>query len=92
VKGELSGTGNENIPQQNIVITNSLIWDELKQNMNSVNYVTESFKEIDIDFSQYLILASFSELRPTGGYPIEINRITEYPYEIIENIKNVILT
>lgn len=89
-KGELYGAGKENILQQNIVITDTVTWIELKNKMNSVNNVTGSFTETEIDFSQYIILASFSKLRNTGGYSIEINRILEYPFEIIVTVKNLI--
>jgi len=89
-KGELYGAGAEGISMQNIVISDSAAWNELMSKMDSVNNVTGSFSETEIDFSNNLILAAFDQIRPSGGYSIEIKSIREFTGSIIVNIENVI--
>lgn len=91
-KGVLYGAGMENIPQQNTVIYDTVTWNELKHKMDSVNNVTGNFTETEIDFSQYIILASFSEIRPSEGYFIEISSVVEYPDRINVMVTNTVPT
>ena len=86
-KGDLSSS--EGIPQQNMVISDTVAWNQLKSKMDSVNNVTGTFTETEIDFSNYLILAAFSEVRPSSGYSIEIKNIVEYSANITATIENV---
>ena len=53
-KGDLYGAGQEGIQQQNTVISDTAVWNELKIKMDSVNNVTGSFTETEINFSEYL--------------------------------------
>lgn len=95
-KGYLSGAGAEGIPKQNVVISDSMSWNVLINQMDSVNNVSGSFTETEIDFSEYIILASFSEIRNSGGYEIEIKNIEENPEtikaDVINTIPNQIVT
>tara|TARA_B110000967_G_C18887643_1_gene565073 strand:- start:675 stop:1103 length:429 start_codon:yes stop_codon:yes gene_type:complete len=72
-KDTLFGNGDEGIIKQNLEITNQTTWDNLISQMNSVNNVSDNFSEIDIDFSQYKIIAIFDEIRGSGGYSLELN-------------------
>ena len=43
--------------------------------MNSVFDVSDTFTETDVDFSNYLVIAAFDEIRITNGYSIELDVI-----------------
>ena len=51
--------------------------------MNSVNNVSENFSEIDIDFSEYKVIAVFDDIKPNGGYSLDVN--------IVSNSENIIV-
>jgi len=76
-KSELYGNGEEEINQSNLVITDSVNWVELIMKMDSVNNTSNNFTEIDVDFSQFQIIAIFDEIRPNSGSSIEILSIKE---------------
>jgi hypothetical protein len=44
-QNDLYGNGQENITQQNLIITNANAWNELMAKMNSVNTVSNGFTE-----------------------------------------------
>ncbi|MCL2130868.1 MAG: hypothetical protein FWH36_00205, partial [Lentimicrobiaceae bacterium] len=75
-KGNLAGS--EGIPKQNLVITTQTDWENLITAMNSVNNLTDSFAEINIDFSKYQIIAVFDEVKSEGGWSVDITDITEH--------------
>ncbi len=75
-KGALYGNGAEGIPQSNMVITNNTDWQNLMTQMNTVNNVTDSFNETDIDFDTYEVIAIFLEIKP-NGWEVEITNITK---------------
>lgn len=68
--------GSEGIEKSNRVITNATDWQELMAKMNSVNDLTEHFKETEIDFERYIVIAIFLEMK-TSGWKVEINEIKE---------------
>ncbi|MEI6142230.1 MAG: protease complex subunit PrcB family protein [Mariniphaga sp.] len=63
--------------KQNLVIASNLAWTELIGKMNSVNNETRNFTETDIDFSKFIVLAIFDEVKGSGGYSITIKGILE---------------
>jgi hypothetical protein len=73
--GNLYGNGNEKITKQNLVIATNLAWTELIGKMNSVNNETKNFAETNIDFSKFMVLAIFDEVKGSGGYSISIKGI-----------------
>ncbi len=75
-KGALYGNGAEGIPQSNLVITNNTDWQNLMNQMNSVNNVTDNFTETNIDFSVYEIIAIFLDVKG-NGWEVSITNITE---------------
>jgi hypothetical protein len=83
-KGGLIGV--ENIPQQNAVIFNQADWESLKNQIDAINSYTESFDITQIDFSKFMIIASFDEVKFAGGSEIEISNIVEMPENISVNI------
>lgn len=72
-KGNLYGAGEENIGQQNLIITNQNTWLSLLNQMDSVNNVSDSFSETAVDFSESIVLAVFDEIRGNGGHSLELN-------------------
>ncbi|GAB4161658.1 MAG: hypothetical protein Tsb0033_19440 [Winogradskyella sp.] len=71
-KGNLYGSGAERIDKQNLVITTSEEWKDLLNKMNSVNNVTDSFSETEIDFSKYIVITVFEEVKNTGGHSLDL--------------------
>jgi len=80
-KSGLYGAGAEGIVDSNILIKNNSEWQNLINQMDSVNNVSDSFSEIDIDFDKYMIIAIFVGM----GANIIIVEITS----IIENETNI---
>lgn len=87
-QGILSGAGEENIPRQNLVISDQESWDLLKAQMNTVNNETKNFSQIEINFSTEIIIASFDEVRGSGGYRIEIVNLAQEQNEIVATIRH----
>ncbi len=84
-KDNLYGNGAEGIAKQNLIISNQTAWDNLITQMNSVNNVSDSFTETNINFSEYTVIATFDEIRGNGGHSLELN-ITSNSENIIVNI------
>ena len=75
-KGNLYGSGEEGLEKQNIVITDSNQWNDLLKKMNSVNNVSSSFSETEINFSNYTLIAVFDSVKSTAGHSIELDMNT----------------
>jgi hypothetical protein len=86
-KGDLLGNGGEGIAEQNIVITDQNAWDDLIDQMNSVNNVSDDFSETDIDFSQYQVITVFDEIRSSGGYKLDL-KITADTENIVVRVNH----
>lgn len=71
-KGNLYGSGAEGIEKQNLVITTTEEWKGLLNKINTVNKVSDSFSETDIDFSEYTIIAIFEEVKNSGGHSLDL--------------------
>jgi hypothetical protein len=89
-EGFLGADGAEGIPEQNIVIDNEADWKDLKTKMNTNVNTTESFSETEIDFSLYMIIASFSDIKNYGGLSLKVEKVINNPENIIVNIKQVV--
>lgn len=87
-KGALYGNGAEGISKQNLVISDQYIWNELITKMNSVNNVSEKFSEIDIDFSKYMVIAVFDDIKVNGGHDLELD-IRSNSEAIVVNITDL---
>ena len=74
-KGALFGNGIEGILEEKFTITNEKQWQVFLNKINSVNNVSSSFSEININFSNHNIICVFDTIRNTGGYAIEIERV-----------------
>ncbi len=76
-KDNLYGAGSEGIVQQNMVITDADSWTNLMNQMNSVNPITDTFYETDIDFSVYQIIAVFDKVKSSSGHSLKLDLIWE---------------
>lgn len=88
-KGVLHGYGAENIPQQNIVITNQAQFNDLMNSMNTSNNVTNTFNETTIDFNNFRVIAVFSNIKMYGGSSIDITNVVENNDNITVTIQNL---
>ncbi len=88
-KGNLYGNGLENIDKQNLVISDDNAWRALLSKINTVNNVSDEFTETNIDFSKFIVIASFDEVKTSGGYSIDITKITEGEGNIFVTVKNI---
>jgi hypothetical protein len=92
--GTLSGFGDEKIPNQNLVINDSLVWIQLMNQMNSVKYNDSTVKQTDklietnVDFKKYTVIACFDDTLKVLRY-LEIGKILEYEKNIIVSINHV---
>ncbi|MGJ8548913.1 protease complex subunit PrcB family protein [Winogradskyella wichelsiae] len=75
-KGNLHGSGSEGIKEQNIIIDNQSDWDNLIHQINTVNNVSDGFLETKIDFTDYTIIAIFTDVKNSGGHKIDVDVIT----------------
>ena len=85
-KGNLDGNGSENVSQSNLLINNQTDWQNLIDQMNSVNNISDNFTETTIDFDSYSIVAIFLEIKPTG-WEVSITNITENETNISVSIQ-----
>jgi len=83
-KDNLFGNGEEGIIEQNMVITDQGVWENLIDQMNRVSNVSDNFSEIDIDFSEYTIIATFDEIKGSGGHSLELNIISNYENIVVK--------
>jgi hypothetical protein len=83
-KGNLFGNGAEGIIEQNLIIADQISWNNLITQMNSANNVSNSFTETNIDFSEYIVIAVFEQIKVNGGHSLELN--------IISNSENIIVS
>jgi len=58
--------------------------------MNSVNNVSDNFQEINIDFSQYQIIAVFDKIYSNGGHSIDIINVKENGKSITVVVNNLL--
>jgi len=68
----LYGNGIEGIDPQHLIIDNDFNWLQLLSEMNSNSNVSDQFTEVEIDFSKYTVLAAFDEIRPNGGFTVDL--------------------
>ena len=80
-KGNVSGSGEENLNKQNIVITDSIQWQRLLSEMDSHRNVSSSLTETNIDFDKFQLIVIIDSIRP-NLCEINIKSITENKSDI----------
>ena len=84
-KGSLYGAGEEGIEESNTLIRSNDEWEALKNKMDAVNTVSQNFKEHEVNFAEYYLIACFDPVRPNGGYSMRIRDIvaTQHQLEVL---------
>lgn len=85
-KGNLYGSGSEGIVEQNLIISNQKDWNDLLIKMDSINKVSNSFLETNIDFSLFNVIAVFDKVRGSGGYSLNLNIVNDSENILINTI------
>ena len=80
-KGNVSGSGAENLNKQNVVITDSIQWQHLLSEMDSHRRVSSSLIETNIDFDKFQLIVIIDSVRP-NLCEINIKSITENKSDI----------
>jgi hypothetical protein len=92
-QGDLYGSGDEGIPQQDIIISTTTEWEKLKTAINSIAVLEQTtnqyFVEIEIDFNVYQAIAVFDNIHGNGGWSIDVTDVTEYSDKIVVSISNL---
>lgn len=88
-EGVLSGLGEENISESNLIINNDADWQNLITQMDEIRNQSDFFSETDIDFSNFTVIAIFLEIKPTG-WSVKITDIVESETNISVTIKESI--
>ena len=88
-KGNLSPSDIENpfLEQQNIAIKENEDWVEFLNTINTVNNVSQTFSDINIDFQLFDVIATIDSVKRNGGHTIEMTSISENIESIIVNIE-----
>ena len=81
-QGSLYGAGEEGIEESNMLIRSNQEWEALKKNTDAVNKVSQNFKEHEVNFDEYYLIACFDSVRPNGGYSIKIKDVLERDEQI----------
>ncbi len=89
-QNNLYGSGQENISQQNLIISDLNSWNDLLIKMNTVNNVSDGFTETDIDFLNFMVIAVFDKIYGNGGHSIDVKKIIENDNNLIVTIDNVL--
>jgi len=89
-KGD-SFSNEESLAARHIIIKDQKTWEKLIAEMNVSTNLSEDFKEINIDFSKYQVIAVIDKTQNTEGHSIDVVEITENRNTIIvkvEKLKN----
>ncbi len=88
-----SYSSDKKIPKSNLVIKDVAAWNSLLSKISPAE--VSNFKETNIDFTKYQVIAVFDEVHNSGGYSIDITKITQSNSEItvkVEQLKKGDLT
>ena len=83
-KGSLSGSGN--IPKQNKVVNSEKDWLAFLEEVHAPEYMVNQLKG-KVDFSKNTIIVVVDSRRNTGGFSIEIVKVSNKKGKLIVNIE-----
>jgi hypothetical protein len=86
-QGNLYGNGQEQIEEQQRVLTSQEDWINLKKKINSTGNSSNDLSNFSIDFKERILIALFDKERTTGGHSIEIVESKQTPDKIIFKYK-----
>ena len=85
-RGDMGGDGEEIIIEEShLVITNASDWQNLIEQMNTFNDVSDSFTEINIDFDSFMVIAVILEVK-FSLWHVEITNLEETETSVIFSI------
>ncbi|QNM86422.1 hypothetical protein H9W90_04670 [Polaribacter pectinis] len=87
-KGNLTGSGFENILETKTIIKNIEDWNSLVSQMNSIENVSNGFATNEINFDTHYIIATILELK-SSGWEVEITEITENSDNLVITTKEI---
>lgn len=83
----LSETGGERISKENLAITSTSEWEAFKTKIGDAHSCpVNDFLTMEIDFSAYQVIAIIEDVKPHGGYSIDITAITEDVDHIVVDV------
>lgn len=83
-EGHLFGNGDEGITKSNLIIKTVDDWNALINKMNTVNNESDQFLINNIDFSTHQVIAVFDEVRPSGGFSIELKAVKNNSQTLVQ--------
>jgi hypothetical protein len=84
---KVSLSSDKKIPKSNLVIKDVPAWNSLKSKI-SPNEISE-FKETNVDFTKYQIIAVVDQVYVNGGHTIDITKITQNNTTVIIKVENL---
>ncbi|MDG1452147.1 MAG: hypothetical protein P8Q33_05135 [Polaribacter sp.] len=88
-KGELFNLYQNNGSGINLVIDNLADWDSFINTIDKPNNISANFTEINIDFSNFQVIAIFDQIHNNGGWSIDVTGVTENEDSLNVNIDNL---
>lgn len=88
VQGDNFNT-NANIPKSNLVIKDQTEWNNLLSKINLVVNANSILPDTNVDFTKYQVIAVIDEVRNSGGYSIDITKITETNNSIFVKVEQL---
>lgn len=85
-KCAMYGDGSEGFSKEDLVITSQTEWEEITAKFGNPYCGVDDFRTMEIDFSAYQVIAIIEEVKPHGGYDIDITAITEYVDKIVVDV------
>ncbi|PZW43883.1 protease stability complex PrcB-like protein [Mesonia algae] len=82
-QGNLYGNGQEQIDEQQMVITSQEDWINLKKKIISTGNSSNDLPNLSIDFKERILIVLFDKQQTTGGHSIEIVESEQTPDKII---------
>ncbi|MDQ6471224.1 protease complex subunit PrcB family protein [Flavobacterium sp. LHD-80] len=82
-----SFTTDKKMPKSNLVIKDVTAWNSLLSKISPAE--VSNFKETNIDFSKYQIIAVIDMVYGNGGHTIDITKITQNSNAIIIKVENL---
>ena len=84
-----SSISNPDPPLQNVVVSNQTQWNSLLIAMNSVNNVSNSFTEQNIDFDNFDVVAVFNNTILNSSSTVDITNIEEDQTNRLVTVQNL---
>lgn len=87
-KGD-SFPNDESLAPRHLIIKDQKAWEKLITEMNVSTNLSKDFKEINIDFNHYQVIAVIDKTQNTEGHSIDIVEITENRNTIIVKVEKL---